>query len=35
MAGITIERRKSIIFIVIPKQRKQLKVIAAIYGRKW
>lgn len=34
MAEITIKRQKSIIFIVIPKQRKQFKVIGTIYGRK-
>ena len=35
MTGITQKGQKSLIFIVIPKHRKQLKLISTTCGRKW
>lgn len=31
---VTLNRQKSLIFTVLPKQRKQLKAFSTIYGRK-
>ena len=34
IAAVTQNRQKSLIFTVLPKQRKQLKAFSTIYGRK-